>query len=128
MKFDAKRALCAAVVSLIFIIILSSCGSAITSGEVYDKEFIPAHSEVQYMPTVIFDGKTTRTALIPYTFYYEDRYVIYIKAFDGENWQAEDFFVPEEVYNALRIGDMFEYDESRGDLDDEPYTKEKMEE
>lgn len=125
MKFDAKRALCAAVVSLIFVIILSGCGPAITSGEVYDKEFIPAHSEVQYMSTVIFDGKTMRTALIPYAFHYGDRYVIYIKAFDGENWQTEDFFVPAEVYNALQIGDVFVYDESRGDMDDEPYTKEK---
>lgn len=51
--------------------------------------------------------------------------MIYIKAFDGENWQTEDFFVPAEVYNALQIGDAFVYDESRGDMDGEPYTKEK---
>lgn len=78
-------------------------------------------------PTVVCSEKSAHTVLIPYTVYYDDRYVLHIKAFDGETWLTEDFYVPKEVYDTIQVGDMFEYDESRGDLTDDPYTCEKLE-
>lgn len=116
-----------AFVILAFVIFLSGYEPTITSGEVYDKEFRPAHIEIQYMPTLVYSGKTVTTVLVPYVFYYDDRYVVYIKAFDGEAWQTEDFYVPKETWDALEIGDTYGYDESRGDLADEPYTKKELE-
>ena len=77
------------------------------------------------LPLVISTGKTTTTTIIPYTIYYPERYAIYIKAFDGEQWITEDFYVVKDVFDQISVGNMFEYDESRGDLTDEPYTKEK---
>lgn len=118
------RTICLIAACLLF---LSGCSSGITSGEVYEKEFEPAHMETEYRTTVIYTGESVSTALIPYTVYYDDQYVLYIKAFDGENWLTEDFYVPKAVYDAVQIGDMFEYDESRGDLTAEPYTCEKLE-
>ena len=65
--------------------------------------------------------------MVPYTVYYPERWVIFIKSFEDGEWLTEDFYVSETVYNSISIGDMFEYDENRGDLEEEPYTKEKAE-
>lgn len=50
-----------------------------------------------------------------------------IKAYQDKEWKTEDFYVSKEVYESINIGDMFLYDEERGDLQDEPYTKERKE-
>lgn len=79
------------------------------------------------LPRIILNGKTTSTIMVPYFVDYPDRYVIFIKAYQDEEWKTEDFYVSKEVYESTNIGDMFLYDEERGDLQDEPYTKERKE-
>ena len=79
------------------------------------------------LPLVISNGKTTTAKMIPYLVHYPDGYVIFIKAYQDEEWKTEDFYVSKEVYDSINIGDMFLYDEERGDLQDEPYTKERKE-
>ena len=118
------------IVSLICILLVVSlcgCSNAITEGEVYKKEYREEHTTVMVLPLVISNGKTTTTTMIPYFVYYPDRYVIFIKAYQDEEWKTEDFYVSKEVYESINIGDMFLYDEERGDLQDEPYTKERKE-
>lgn len=110
------------------ILCLCACGNAITSGEVYAKEHMEAYTTVMTYPVVVSNGKTTTTYIIPYTVHYPERWVIYIKDFNGEKWIKEDFYVSKDVFDHIQIGDIFEYDENRGDLKDEPYTKEKQEE
>ena len=112
---------------LAFVLFLPACSLKITSGEVYDKEHRDAFTTVSLYPLIISNGKTTTTLMVPYTFYYPERWVIFIKSFEDGEWLTEDFYVSETVYNSISIDDMFEYDESRGDLTDEPYTKEKSE-
>lgn len=38
-----------------------------------------------------------------------------------------DFYVSKEIYDAVNIGDMFFFDEERGDLEEEPYKRERKE-
>lgn len=116
------------IISLFLIFSLCACGSSITDGEVYEKEYKQAYTTVMMLPHVIYTGKTTTTTIVPYFVRYPDRYVIYIKKYDGEKWLKEDFYVSKEVYDQINVGDMFEYDKSRGDLKEEPYTKEKKNE
>lgn len=117
---------------LIFTICLSltfclcACGNKITHGEVYEKEHREAHNTVMVLPLVISNGKTTSTIMIPYIVHYPERWVIFIKAFNGEEWVTEDFYVSKDVFDTVQVGDMFEFDEDRGDLEDEPYTKERQ--
>ena len=108
------------------VLLLSACSPKITSGEVYDKEHRDAFVTVSFYPLVTYNGKTSTTTMVPYTVYYPERWVIFIKSFEDGEWLTEDFYVSETVYNSINIGDMFEYDENRGDLTDEPYTKEKQ--
>lgn len=112
---------------LILIFLLSACSHKITSGEVCDKEYREAHTTISIYPLIILNGKTITTIMVPYTVYYPERWVIFITSFENGEWITEDFFVSEAVYNSISIGDMFEYDENRGDLTEEPYTKEKAE-
>lgn len=101
------------------------CCNQITEGEIYAKKHKEAYTTVQYIPLVMSNGKTSSCVLVPYFVRYPERYVIYIKAYQNEKWVTEDFYVSKEVYNLANIGDMFSYDEDRGDLKDEPYTKER---
>lgn len=113
---------------IVFAMLLGGCASRITSGEVYRKEYIPEHTSMTMIPVVTYNGKTTSTTLVPRTIHENERYVIYIKEFDGEKWQTENFYVSPEVYDAVKIGDIFDYDDTRGDLIEEPYTKQRLEE
>ena len=116
-----------ALICIFLVVSLCGCSNVITEGEVYEKEYREAHTTVMMLPLVISNGKTTKTTMIPFLVHYPDRYVIFIKAYQDEEWKTEDFYVSKEVYDSINIGDMFLYDEERGDLQDEPYTKERKE-
>lgn len=113
---------------VILIFFLCACGNNITSGEVYAKEHLEGYTTVMICPVVVSNGQTSTTYMIPYTIYYPERWVVFIKDFDGEKWIKEDFYVSKEVFDGIRIGDQFEYNKDRGDLKDEPYIKEKQQE
>lgn len=116
-----------ALICILLVVSLCGCSNAITESEVYEKEYREAHTQVIVFPLIISNGKTSSTIMIPYFVHYPDRYVIFIKAYQDEEWKTEDFYVSKEVYDSINVGDMFLYDEERGDLQDEPYTKERKE-
>lgn len=98
----------------------------ITEGEVYKKEYREAYTTTQILPLITSNGTSTSTTMIPYVVRYPDRYVISIKTFKDNEWITKDFYVSQEVYNNTNIGDMFSFDKKRGDLENEPYTKERQ--
>lgn len=104
--------------------LLVSCSKLINEGDIYEKEFKPEYTTVSVFPMTISNGKTVTTIMVPYTIHYPDRWVIYIKAYDEEacKWINEYFYVSEEVYDSVDIGDYFVFDEDMGTRD-EPYTK-----
>lgn len=104
--------------------LLVSCSKLINEGDIYEKEFKPEYTTVSVSPMTVSNGKTVTTIMVPYTIHYPDRWVIYIKAYDEEacKWINEDFYVSEEVYDSVDIGDYFVFDEDMGTRD-EPYTK-----
>lgn len=116
-----------ALICLLLVVSLCGCSNVITEGEVYEKEYREEYTAVVMLPWVISNGKSSTKTMIPYIVRYPDRYVIFIKAYQDEEWKTEDFYVSKEVYDSINIGDMFLYDEKRGDLQNEPYTKERKE-
>lgn len=114
------------ILCLIIIVSLCGCSDKITEGEVYKKEYKEACTSVMTYPVIISTGKTMSTIIVPYTVYYPERYVIHIKAFVNDEWVTEDFYVSKEVYDSINVGDMFVFDNGRGDLEDEPHTKERQ--
>lgn len=117
-------------ITIVFVylaLMLFLCGNEerLTEGEVYDKNFTAAHSQVLTLPTVHSNGKTTYTTMMPYIRYYPDTYSVSIRAFQDGEWVKETYYVPEEVYKELEIGDMFQYDADR-DLEEAPYTQERQ--
>lgn len=114
-----------AAVSASILLLLSGCGKKLTEGEVCDKQFTEAHSQVVMMPIVTTNGKTTTTTLIPYVRYHPDTYSVSIKDFQNEKWVTEVYYVSKEVYDAVSIGDIFKYEKGR-DLEEAPYTQKKQ--
>ena len=113
-------------ITLLCALLLTSCSQKITEGEVYEKEFKEAHTEVRIIPIVMTNGETTHTTIIPFTYSYPDRYIVYIKKFEDDGWKTANYYVTKEIYENIKIGDEFEYVEGR-DLVDEPYTRERSE-
>lgn len=108
----------------LIVFLFSSCSPEITKGKVIEKEYRPSSSRLIMMP--ISTGKTIVS--VPYYIRHPERYVVVITAIvEGES-VTEDFYVSKEVYDSLSIGDIFEYDDSRGDLCEEPSTKERANE
>jgi hypothetical protein len=112
------------IILIIMMLVLTGCGKKLTSGEIYEKEFLPEHTTTMILPVYFYNGKGTTMILIPYIYYYPDRWVVKIKDFQGDEWTTEDYYIPEELYDQIIIGGEFEYDSDR-DLDDEPYTRKK---
>lgn len=106
-------------------VLLSVSETRLTEGEVYDKSFTAAHSQTLMLPMVHSIGKTTLTTMMPYIRNYPDTYSISIRDFQDGEWITATYYVSEDVYNDVEIGDIFKYDEDR-DLEEAPYTQEKQ--
>lgn len=119
-----KRKLLLLIVIVIVITLLFGCSKKLTSGEVYDKNFTPAHSQVVLVPMVTSNGTISTTMWIPFYYYYSDDYSISIFAeVDGERKTAT-YHVSRDVYEACEVGSEFIYDK---DLcsDSAAYTRER---
>lgn len=122
----ALKFICIALLILV-IICFSSCDK-ITQGEVYNKEYKPAESVITYIPMIHTNGKQSYTTLVPFYYHYPDRWRVDIRQPDGDGeFLTASYYVDEDIYNAIKIGDEFVYDENR-DYDEEPYTREEVKE
>ena len=88
---------------LLCALLLTGCSQKITDGEVYKKEFKEAHTEIRIMPIVTTNGKTTHTIMMPFTYSYPDRYIVYIKKFEDNEWKTANYYVTKEIYENIRI-------------------------
>ena len=111
----------ALVLCIVVCFALNGCSNTITEGEVYDKEFRKSKVVVMPMTIVHSNGKTTYTTIVPTTWYYPERYAIFIKAYNSEDkeWKTEYYYVEKDVYERTNIGDYFVFDEETM-LQDEP--------
>lgn len=110
---------------LLFLLLLTGCGAEITEGEVIQKEFTPAHTQLRMVPVVRSDGRTPHTTMLPYVYFYSDKWTITIRAYseDGEEIR-ETFRVSEQVYDETELGSEFIYTDDM-EPDEPEYTREK---
>lgn len=111
---------------LVLLISLNGCGKKLTEGEVYEKEFREATTQVRVIPVVSTNGKTTRTTIIPYIYRYPARWIIRIREPNGDGtYITAEYYTTKEIYDSVNIGDTFSYDPDR-DFENEPYTRERQ--
>lgn len=113
--------------AIALLLVLSGCCAKITSGEVVEKNYTPAHSEVRLIPLVLSNGKSSSVVVAPYTYYYSDRWTVTIAAWDEEakKMQSATYRVTEEVYEAIEIGAEFVYDKDMQPSEPE-YTRKRQ--
>ena len=122
-----KNSLLIVTLLIVPILIISfGCSHKLTEGEVYEKEFKKATTQIRLIPIVTSNGKYTTTRLIPYTYYYPDRWIIRIREPNGDGtYTTDEYYTTKEVYDSVNIGDTFSYDPDR-DIENEPYTRERQ--
>lgn len=93
-------------------------------GEICKLEYQPAYTTTTLIPIIISNGKTTTTILVPYIFYYPDRWYVQVREYVGEyeEFVYHECWVTEEVFNSLSVGDWFVYNEDYC-FPDEPCEK-----
>lgn len=122
-----KRKIVAFIGILLFFSILTGCSKAITEGEVISKEFTPAHTQIMFIPIVHTNGKTSYTTLIPFIYYYNDKWEVTIQQYDDEQKEmlSATYRITEEVFDAVTIGSEFVYSNDMEPLEPE-YTRERQ--
>ena len=103
---------------------VASCQSRISEGTISKLEHKEAHSQFMLLPITTTDGKSTTTIFTHYWLHYPDRWAVTIEAFQDDKWKSATYYVSQDVFAALEVGQMFQYDPDR-DFDREPVTKEK---
>ena len=117
------------MISLLFINLAFTSCNKITKGEIYDKKIINEHSDFMMIPITHTNGKSVYTTMIPIYRYYPKQWVVYIKKYneDKKDWETADYYVSENCYKNLKIGDYFEYD-SENMKSELTYTDEECDE
>ena len=103
------------IVALLFIAVLvASCLTGcnrITSGEVYDKYYIPAHSESYTTYERVYDDGEYRSVPVLKFRYEPPKYMIYIRRKnDKGEWDTASYEVGKERYDAIKIGEEISFE------------------
>ena len=119
-----KKIVCA-LMMLVLAAALAGCVEKITQGEVVDKQFTPAHTDIRIVPIVRSNGKTTTVTPVRFFYYYPDTYEITISGADKNgNQQKAVYRVTKEVFDTVEMGAEFIYDKDM--QPDEPeYRRER---
>ena len=83
----------------------------IKSGEVYDKYYIPAHSESYTTTERVYDDGQYRSMPVLKFRYVPPKYVIFIhRENDKGEWDTASYEVGKERYDAIKIGDEISFE------------------
>ena len=98
------------IVALLFIAVLvASCLTGcnrITSGEVYDKYYIPAHSEsYTSYESVYDDGKYRSVPVLKFRYVPAEYRILIRRENDKGEWDTASYEVGKETYESIKIGD-----------------------
>ena len=97
----------------VLLFVLSACGNKITEGKVYEKEFIPAHSETVLVPMIIPCRKSVTTVMRPQTTRKPDTWYIKIESTEPEedgNTKKSTYSVSEDIFNQYEVGDIYSHE------------------
>ena len=96
---------------IIVVFLLCSCSQKITQGEIYDKIFYPAHTELISIPIIQLYGEDIYTTYQYCSQDYPDQWVICIRQMNNEGkYDIASYYVSEALYNSVDIGDEFAFE------------------
>lgn len=101
----------AVLLSFLFVFSLVGCSEdEPCEGIVVKKEFLQEHTDVRFQATVIYNGSSCTTMLIPYTYHYPDRWKVTVRWYENEEKHEREIYVTKECYETVKLGDWFVYD------------------
>lgn len=122
-----KKIVFAILASLILAFEFSGCSGGIKEGTVYRKSFVEKHTETIMIPIVHSTRESCSTTIVPMIRTYPNEWIISIKKYNSASseWETKNFYVKEEIYKKVEIGDYYILKEKDGTTD-EPYTQEEL--
>ena len=94
------------------VLILCGCSHDVTYGEIINKEHNEPYRQLLILPVHISNGKNSTTILVPYWVFHEENWKIEIKGKNKDGGiDTETYYITEDLYNNINIGDMYEYRE-----------------
>lgn len=108
---------------IVIVFVLVGC-SGLKEGEIYDKNYSPAHMQLIMMPIVhtISTDKTTSSfvTVVPMWFYFPDSWSLSYKAFNQKKnkWETATVWVNQQTFDISKIG--MWYKKTEDDLDEQP--------
>lgn len=116
------------ILLIVSVLLLVGCNPKVTYGEVINKEHNEAWRQLVIIPIHISNGETSNTIMMPYWIFHEENWKIEIRGKDKNgNLATETYYITEDLYNEIHIGDMYEYREEI-DTTEEPTRKIKKSE
>ena len=86
-------------------VIVVSC-EHLEYGNIVEKEYHPAWTQVMFIPIIISDGKTTSTMMIPYFVWHNESWSIDVEGKGTKgSIMTETFYVDKLAYDTSKIGD-----------------------
>lgn len=118
-----------AILASLILICFSGCSKGTAEGTVYKREFVAEHTETIIIPIVHSTGKTSYTTMMPVIHIYPDEWIVSVKKYnkDLSKWETKDFYVSQQVYDKVEVGDYYVFNKKDGTTD-EPYTQENSDE
>lgn len=118
-----------AILASLILICFSGCSKGIAEGTIYKREFVAEHTETIIIPIVHSTGETCYTTMIPVIRMYPDEWIVSVKKYnkDLSEWETKDFYVSQQVYDKVEVGDYYVFNKKDGTTD-EPYTQENSDE
>ena len=95
------------ILFLCFVSFITSCSPRISEGEIINKQFSPAYTQILVLPVFLYTGKTSTVIFLPMFIAHPDSYRINIKAFNDNEWKERTLYLSKEVYEKVSIGDWF---------------------
>lgn len=95
-------------------------------GEIIEKVYLDERTEHTYMPMVHTDGKTMYTTMVPIIQHHPEQWKVCIRSLNKNEVGEYDtavYYIMQEVYDKCNVGDLFSYDEERGDTNTESVEK-----
>lgn len=123
--FVMKKAI---VIILLLVILTTGCSSnKIQEGTISEKEHTDDWVQLIMMPIIISNGDTISTTYMPMYIFHPESWQLKISEYnpDKDKFERNSFYVEENVYKSVSIGDYFIFKEDLGSEEEQTYKIKK---
>lgn len=99
------------ILLLVMVLLLSGCNK-LEEGNIIEMEYNEPYTQLMFIPIIVSSGNSTTTMIVPFYVFHPEKWKIKIEGdYNGET-RSETYYISEQRYNELNIGDFVTTDET----------------